>query len=498
MNWSRFKVPQLSATKLLRRANLLLTAAFGLSLGLATFSYLRPVPEIELPEASVQRTSLPKGAFSWEKEAYDAIGSPALALSGEAPSLFLPDLRQILVYHGSNQRPDAQMDQQRLHLSLRSSGSQPEIASVTPGEPVYISLDSKGKFSFSERNARTPLWVTVESGEEGAEVVVKLKGPQNEIISNPDNFHRFSLEEKTLSRFRSSPWKIGGFRVDGSLLARQRTRWYGRDQFLEEHGGESYNYAQSKEKIEFGQDDKRYAVFAGVGDILVWNGNAWEATEPGPSSWGKPIMQVKKIDDRIMNLEIWDPEGKTHVPINLIRSRELWRPEMVESDFRFVGSRTKSQTIVEINGERMILRPHDWLIRSENGWEKVDTVDAIDDYVDRRLVGELFVFDGVLRKDGQQILQGHMFNSSRSDVQFVELSPNKREAVIYSKQDEQREAPEEELVEPMPPEGSPSVAELEMEELSHSRREKEELRELYRRKAERLRMRRPLERERDD
>lgn len=496
MNWSQLKLSKLSARKIVYRANILLAATFFLILAAAAFYQLRGVPEIALPEAAAIRSSLPKGSFTWDREAYAAIGEPALALKGEPPSLFLPDLRQVLVYHGCNQRPDARLEQQRLHLSLRSSGPQPEVATVAPGEPVYLTYDSKGKYSFSKDNARTPLWLLVENTEDGADIVVKLQGPQDEMISSPDDFHRFSLETKPLSRFRSSPWKIGGFRVDGSLLARQRARWYGRDQFLEEHGGDSFNGTQKKERIEFGQEEQRYATFAGVGDILAWTGERWEGVTPGPESWGKPILQIKKIDERIMNVEVWDPEGKAHVPINLIRSREMWRPEVVENEFRFVGSRSKSQTIVEINGERMILRQQDWLIRKGNEWEKVDTVEAIDDYVDRKLVGELFVFDGVLRKDGQQILQGHMFNSSRSDMQYVELSTHKREAVIYSKQDEESQAPVEELEEETPPEVQ-RLAELVSEDSMDSV-DAEEIRAIYRRKAERLRMRKPMERKRDD
>lgn len=437
MNWRNFALPYIPPLKALRVLNHSLTILLALVMTGTLFYAFSTAEEVQLPAQSSQRMSLPKGAFTWDKNAYDNIGAPALRLNGEAPRLQLPDLRALLIYYGTNGRPDSSEQQQRLYLGLKTAVGDSSMESVALGERLYLECDGKGKYSFAPKESTTPLWVQLErsEGSERAEVLVGLTGPQGENIATPEELRQFHLEEKKMPRVRVGVWKIGEYRVDGSLLARQKARWYGQDKFLEEHGGEPYTKFAGKQRVEFGTEDKRYVVFVGLHDLLVWDDGRWKETTPGENSWGKPLMQVTRIEERVMGLEIWDPEGKSKVPLNLIRSRELWRPEVLEHELRFVGARTRTQCIVEILGERMTLRPEDWLLRNSEGWQRLDSAEAIDDYVDRKVEGELFVFEGVTRKDGQQILQAHMFSNSRAESRMIELSTQKREAVIYSKPD---------------------------------------------------------------
>jgi len=67
------------------------------------------------------------------------------------------------------------------------------------------------------------------------------------------------------------------------------------------------------------------------------------------------------------------------------------------------------------------LTPKDWLLRTPEGWIKLSTVQEIDDYVERRLQGPLFVFDGVISREGRQMLLGSLFNPARTERQEIEL-----------------------------------------------------------------------------
>ncbi|MCP5507975.1 MAG: hypothetical protein H7A37_06720 [Chlamydiales bacterium] len=58
---------------------------------------------------------------------------------------------------------------------------------------------------------------------------------------------------------------------------------------------------------------------------------------------------------------------------------------------------------------------------TENGWHKLTSIDEIDDYVDRRENGTLFVFDRVVKRDDQQVLSGTIFNPTRTVAHDVEL-----------------------------------------------------------------------------
>lgn len=219
----------------------------------------------------------------------------------------------------------------------------------------------------------------------------------------------------------TSGWEIGKNRVDATLLARQRARWFGPDVFLQTHGGKEYADIIGKQRIDFGEGDEAYSVFVGPNDTLIWTNDRWKVVKPGPDSLGKPMLVVKKIDERIMNLELWDPEGKGKVILNLLKSTEAPPPASLINQFKFVGARTRTQFVFEINKERMLLSPQDWLLLTKEGWMKLVTPKEIDDFVDRKLVGPLFIFDEVDRHDDKQFLKGTLFNAARTDMITVEI-----------------------------------------------------------------------------
>ena len=176
-----------------------------------------------------------------------------------------------------------------------------------------------------------------------------------------------------------------------------------------------------KQRIDFGEKDELYSVYVNVGDVLVWENNRWKVARPGDDSLGKPLMLVKKIDDRLLNFELWDVEGKSKIQLNLLKSVESWNPQNLQQSFKFVGARTRSQFVFEIDKERVFLSPQDWLIKTEAGWKKLMTAEEIDDYVDRKSVGPMFVFDGIVNDDARQMLSGVIFSPSRADVSIIEI-----------------------------------------------------------------------------
>ena len=122
-----------------------------------------------------------------------------------------------------------------------------------------------------------------------------------------------------------------------------------------------------------------------------------------------------------MSLELWDPgRQRKGGPQSLKASEPASRLNILQS-FKFVGARTRTQFVFEIDKERMLLSPKDWLLMTPKGWIKLTTPKEIDDYVDRKLVGPLFVFDAVERKEDRLVLKGTLFNASRTDMQPVDI-----------------------------------------------------------------------------
>ena len=393
----------------------------GLLLGAVIFLLMRPT-NFPLHDTAARKVDMPKGAFSRTQQQYNAIGSPALNLNFSPLSVQLPDLRRYLVYYGRNSRPDAKDEQPALYFAFTGNKTP---SSILPDDKVFVMYDKSqapNQYVFSPDNAKTPLWIQAQVQGNTTLVKVGMTTESGQDIREPAAYAEFSLPEKEFVRFGGgAPWEIGKWRVDGTLLARQKARWYGMDKFLEKHGGDEYRESQHKHRIDFGEGESAYSVYVGNGDCLVWDDEAWKSVKPGDATLKHPLMCVKKIDDRVMNLELWDAGGKGKIALNLIKANEAWLPQNLEQNFKFVGARTRSQFVFEVNNERMLLSPHDWLLLSDGVWKKLKTPQEIDDYVERRTTGPLFVFDNIERKEDRQVINGTLFNAARTEMVNMEL-----------------------------------------------------------------------------
>lgn len=117
------------------------------------------------------------------------------------------------------------------------------------------------------------------------------------------------------------------------------------------------------------------------------------------------------------------------VPISLVRAREMWRLRNLDQTLRFVGVRTRTQFIVEMQGQRKILSTYDWFLHDEGTWSKLDSAEEIRAYVDRGKLGELLVIDGLDQRDGRDVLKAHVFNQSRTEIYELQLSTASTEMI---------------------------------------------------------------------
>lgn len=367
---------------------------------------------------AMRECRLPRGQFEWPDAAYAEAAIALLPLKQAPPEMQIPDLKTHLIYYGKNGRPDADVERTQLHFSLNGSK---EVASIYPGDRLYLLHERKngmGRYIFSPENAKTSLWIEPMPIGQEAQIQVTLENDRGERIEEPEAHQQFRLPEKEFVRHIGNQWEIGGGRVDGTLLVRQKARWFGQDRFLEHHGGEEYAHCIGRQRIDFGENDALYSVFVQVGDCLRWEENRWQVVSPGADSMGRPLLVVKKIEDRLMMFELWDVEGKGKVVLNLLRSVEGWpmqNGQGVQQLFKFLGAKTKSQCVFEVNRERMVLRPSDWLLCTPKGWKRIATSDEVDQYLSRKWLGTLFVFEGIGRQDERQVMKGTLYSPARHE-----------------------------------------------------------------------------------
>ncbi|WP_082904998.1 hypothetical protein [Candidatus Chlamydia sanziniae] len=333
----------------------------------------------------------------------------------------LPDLRQEVIFLGSNDRPDALGG--KFTLELVSSGDRYIAA---PEEKVYLQMETSAcgpRYFFSPAGISTELWLECRSlGLEGKiEVKVRLMGMHHAMISSPREREILFLNTRTkIMDF----WEIGGVKVDASFPIKQKIRRLGFDKFLLMHGGTEYADKATKERVDFVSiTGENYSRYLAIGDILLWDGSFWQTCgEFQGESSQVPLLEVKKIDDKIMLIDLWNVEGTMHQSVSLVKT--LPSPMEVTEVMReieFIGMRSWSRPIVLMGEQRMILSPDDWILRTETGWEKIMTVQQIQDYLSGMVSGPLFVFDKLEKDLSGFVLRGHMFNVQRTLVETILL-----------------------------------------------------------------------------
>lgn len=375
-------------------------------------------PEPSSGRATQGAKILPAQAAAAE-DRYSPLNGPLFSLYYAPPVVQLPNLANEFMYYGMDKRPDAPAEGRSVHLAIRG---ELEVSTFPIDVPIYLQLqksESEGNYLFSPKRSETPLWIIPQKSEEEGRLtlLVRMRCHDGEIVDHPSQHATVVLNETPYGRIPQQSWTLGPHRADNSLLARLRCCWGGEDRLLEELGESK----ESIHRLDFGDGEECYSCFVTAGTTLYWDKERWHEAPEGFSTQPYPILTIQEIEDRLLHLEVWNVQGKGHLTLSLLRSRDTWQPDQVASSLRILGARSWSRLILEAGQQRLEVSPNDWLFFEESRWHKLSTPDEIDAVVARRKAGELMIIDKVERKEGRTLLIARLYNKSRSDVKQLEL-----------------------------------------------------------------------------
>lgn len=363
---------------------------------------------------------LPPNSFRQSDLMYENMGAGPLSLKWAEPKIELPDMKGEILFYGKSERPDYREKNRHL-LALRSSG---ETQMVERGKPIYLAYEGerpgvKGRFHFSDK--ATNFWMEIIGIEDNAiQLALYLQDAAGNPIVEPKERRNFALKRDEFP-VRSGHFEVGDLHADSSLLYRQHARVIGKDLFLEQHGGEEFAFAKGRDRLDFGEGENCYCCFVKEGDYFIWKEGRWRRPEAGEESCSYPLLIVKGGDDKVMNFDLWSADAKIKVPLNLPRLSNVEPILDVNLDFKFVGAKTWAQFLLDYRGQRTLAKINDWFVFVDGEWKLIQTEEELNDYVERRLVGPLFIIDKWEKKEGKQALTGHIFNASRNQCQEVSL-----------------------------------------------------------------------------
>ena len=338
----------------------------------------------------------------------------------------LSQVVESIIYLGKNKRPDA--DTTRVYYSLKDGEN---IYESSPGNIFYLKVD-KGKI------------VVVGSEEESFAKVVHMPSKEGFLLriafcNYLENYSEFSIPHTS-----KEIQDYGSLQVDTTLLSRQQCSWYGKDLFLNEHGGSAFSHLKDKEHLCFGKATELYNCYLEVSDALTWDGEKWRECKLGLESRGKPLLYLENQDDNALYFRLWGIKGYVSLPIVLVKSSDAYKDPLHFHEIRLVNARTKNRYLIETNTGQLTLGALDWLLFQDDKWALLTSKKAVEMYVEGQLKGELFVVECLKRQEGKPVLYGHIFNEARSIRKNLEIGIESK--IIEKMTKEQRENIEQKAV----------------------------------------------------
>jgi hypothetical protein len=327
---------------------------------------------------------------------FDQILSGPLGLRENKRSPLALALEQKLILLTQSIRPDLGKGEKVFQVGIKGSDQQKV---VKEGEPILIHLkqhENGGieEFEFSDNGAKQMIPYVLN----GNSLLLKLE--EDEVI----------LQATT----QALP-------TTANLM--EKAKWWGNDLFFREYGGEEYRPLGEKHKIEFRDGEKSYFLFVEPKDYLTFKDNKWRVLSSlEEADREAPLAVVQSISSNQLEIEAWDETGLPLFTAKMaLEKGGPFRacPDQVIQDPKM---RSTNQVLCKIGKKRLILKPNDWVIKTQTGWRKLITITEIDSYLNSELLDELFIVDSI---ESGGLIRGRHFDPLRVQMKAFTIQASK-------------------------------------------------------------------------
>lgn len=318
-----------------------------------------------------------------------------LPFKGSIGNFYAEDLQKGLVVFSGNTRPDVKEETSQRLMGFKKDQ---EFYEVKQGASFYLAYD-KGELSISKIPTALQMKV-LQVDPQMLQLEVDWQGKKSLYCLD------YLLQE-------------GGKREDlqEEFLIFDQVKWWRPDQLYALYGGKEYGKFKGLERLEFGGG----LCLIKERDLCVFEEGRWREVAPSEATQNYPLAEVTKVDKQSMSIRVWDKTGRFMWEFTLVPEKQeplFTKPEEVFSQIKLRGL---NQITCKIEAKTYLLKQGDWLLKTAQGWKVLRTWDEVERYLQYRLPGELFVFDGVEKKQGKAVFKGHLFDTMRVRPQEVVL-----------------------------------------------------------------------------
>lgn len=335
--------------------------------------------------------------------ALDLKAFPASPLALEESDQQFPfiDLKDEVLFLGTNKRPDADPSDPILNVKFKGSK---ESSIIRSDELVFLTYN-QGYMEVADHETPLMLCAQLQGDQLKLDAHLNLDGSSRQLS--------WSAAPACLPKRLSSQSPL--------LKAVDRLKHmkvYGPDQLIKIYGGSEFSDKKGVLRLETSTGMEPIED----GELWVWKNADWVRAKDGMQTQGFPIAQFFVRSSEQVDIKLWDAQGCDQVHFSLATQRSSPIPIKVQEVFAQLRKRTHTSVSCRLGGRARILRTGDWILKQAEGWRTLRSINEIDACVSGQLTGELFVFDGIKKMAKGWCLQGHLFDQRRVQAQKVSLS----------------------------------------------------------------------------
>lgn len=333
--------------------------------------------------------------------------------SANPSALPIPRLDGEISFSYDPPRPDGAARQQQLMVRLRR-GAQSKRVSL----PCRLDLQFADGETLLFHSGESSFWVELSpatGGQIEGKVFIDCP-PEGKIEGVPFFAAPQESPIQSAQEFaEGSPFRLLG-----------EARWWGKDLFREKFGD-----GVLFERLEIGALPNGELAEIREGEWLVWQEGKWQKS-PYPADGKKPIARIDSVQGKCLVLEGWDADS--HVRLSLAPSAGPSFKVKGDEMFSSIRIRSDKQISCMLEKQCLILKTGDWILKNEGKWKILRKKEERESYLNGKLFGDLFVFEGIELKQGQKLIRGQFFNAGRSQTVQVELPAHSMRKSFYAKE----------------------------------------------------------------
>ncbi|MCK4934319.1 MAG: hypothetical protein KAR79_01915 [Simkaniaceae bacterium] len=328
----------------------------------------------------------------------------------------LPDLQSEIKFFGKNTRFDVSEEDNFFVLGLKNMKA---FQVVRPGEKIYLEYlegtsDASCQWNFVDE--KTPLWLQLrETGDSGILATLNIDLKDEELEEAFSGSQEFDLYEADVSEIESLNYPIDEkYSIAASMLT--AAAWWGSDRLYDTYGGAQYQHLQGKERLGVGSG----VIYVKKGDKLLFKDGNWKPLQE-ENTKDSIVAKVEIVAPHKLEIRLWNKGGLDNKLICLSEEKIPPLNFRAEEIFTKIKKRAANRVYCRAFNKSIILKTGDWVLCTSYGARVLKTFSELNQYLENRVNGSLFIFDGIEKQEGREFFVGALFDEMRTQMQQIKL-----------------------------------------------------------------------------